>query len=133
MQTTKGPLLRTTPAFVRDDEGNCPIREVLDRIGDTWSLLVVMNLQSGPVRFNALRRKIEGISQRMLAVTLRSLETDGLVTRTVTPTTPPQVEYALTDMGQSLAVPVAALGDWAVANRHAVRKRQQAFAAQKAA
>lgn len=127
------PVLEETPAFVRDDEGNCPIREVLDRIGDTWSLLVIMNLQAGPVRFNALRRRIEGISQRMLAVTLRGLEADGLVSRTVTPTMPPQVDYALTPMGQSLAVPVAALGDWAVANRHAVRERQRSFAAQKAA
>ena len=126
------PLERNA-AFIRDDEGNCPIREVLDRIGDTWSLLVIKNLQAGPVRFNALRRKIEGISQRMLAVTLRSLEADGLVTRTVAPTMPPQVEYALTDIGQSLAIPVAALGDWAVANRHAVRERRQAFAARKAA
>jgi DNA-binding HxlR family transcriptional regulator len=125
--------LERNAAFIRDDEGNCPIREVLDRIGDTWSLLVIMNLQAGPVRFNALRRKIEGISQRMLAVTLRSLEADGLVTRTVTPTTPPQVDYALTEMGQSLAVPVAALGDWAVANRRSVRERQRSFAARKAA
>jgi DNA-binding HxlR family transcriptional regulator len=127
------PRLEDTPAFSRDDEGNCPIREVLDLIGDTWSLLVIMNLQDGPVRFNALRRRIEGISQRMLAVTLRGLEADGVVTRTVTPTMPPQVEYALTTMGQSLAVPVAALGDWAVANRRAVRERQRAFAERKAA
>ena len=133
MEKQRVPVLDKTPAFTPDDEGNCPIREVLDLIGDTWSLLVVMNLQDGPVRFNALRRRIEGISQRMLAVTLRGLEADGLVTRTVAPTTPPQVEYALTDMGQSLAIPVAALGDWAVANRRAVRKRRQAFVAQKAA
>jgi DNA-binding HxlR family transcriptional regulator len=129
----KAPVLGQTPAFVRDDEGNCPIREVLDLIGDTWSLLVVMNLQEGPVRFNALRRRIEGISQRMLAVTLRGLEADGLVTRTVTPTMPPQVEYALTDIGHSLAIPVAALGDWAVANRRAVRERRRAYAAQREA
>lgn len=127
------PVLETTAAFTPDSEGNCPIREVLDRIGDTWSLLVIMNLQAGPVRFNALRRRIEGISQRMLAVTLRSLEADGLVLRTVTPTTPPQVDYALTGMGQSLAVPVAALGDWAVANRRAVREGQKTFAARRAA
>jgi DNA-binding HxlR family transcriptional regulator len=130
MKTSRSDVsLEQDAAFIRDDEGNCPIREVLDRIGDTWSLLVIKNLQEGPVRFNALRRRIEGISQRMLAVTLRSLEADGLVTRTVTPTMPPQVEYALTEMGRSLAVPVAALGDWAVANRHAVREHRQAFAA----
>ena len=89
------PLLQCNPGFVQDGEG-CPIREVLDRVGDTWSLLVIINLQERPVRFNALRRSIEGISQRMLTVTLRSLERDGLVRRTVRPTTPPEVEYALT-------------------------------------
>ena len=85
------PVLDSIP----DGEG-CPIREVLDRVGDTWSLLVIINLQERPLRFNALRRSIEGISQRMLTVTLRSLERDGLVRRTVRPTTPPEVEYALT-------------------------------------
>ncbi|WP_416223129.1 winged helix-turn-helix transcriptional regulator, partial [Tianweitania sp.] len=107
------PLLQTNAGFALDAEGGCPIREVLDRVGDTWSLLVIFNLQGRPVRFNALRRMIEGISQRMLTVTLRSLERDGLVRRTVKPTTPPEVEYALTELGQSIAVPVAALGSWA--------------------
>jgi DNA-binding HxlR family transcriptional regulator len=83
---------------------------VLDRVGDTWSLLVIINLQEKPVRFNALKRGIEGISQRMLTVTLRSLERDGLIRRTVRPTTPPEVEYALTELGQSIAVPIGALG-----------------------
>ena len=105
------------PGFEPDGEGGCPIREVLDRVGDTWSVLVIINLKSQPLRFNALRRSIEGISQRMLTVTLRSLERDGLVSRTVRPTTPPEVEYALTGFGHSLAVPVAALGCWAAENR----------------
>lgn len=121
------PLLHTTPAFERDVNGNCPMRDVLDRVGDTWSLLVIINLQERPVRFNALRRAIEGISQRMLTVTLRSLERDGLVSRTVRPTTPPEVEYALTGLGHSIAVPIAALGLWAVQNRSRLRAARDAF------
>lgn len=121
------PLLHTTPGFESDGRGACPIREVLDRVGDTWSILVIINLQEQPVRFNALKRSIEGISQRMLTVTLRSLERDGLVTRTVRPTTPPEVEYGLTELGQSIAVPIAALGSWAANNRDHMRQARQAF------
>lgn len=125
-----GPLLRTTPGFEIDGQGSCPIREVLDRVGDTWSLMVVINLQQQPVRFNALKRAIEGISQRMLTVTLRSLERDGLVYRTVRPTTPPEVEYGLTELGQSIAVPIGALGSWAAANRNRMRCARDAFDAE---
>lgn len=121
------PLLYTTPGFATDADGNCPIREVLDRVGDTWSILVILNLQPASMRFNALKRTIEGISQRMLTVTLRSLERDGLVSRTVRPTTPPEVEYALTELGQSLAVPIAALGAWAAGNRDNLRSARAAF------
>lgn len=121
------PLLGASPAFAPDEAGSCPIREVLDRVGDTWSMLVIVNLQERPVRFNALRRAIEGISQRMLTVTLRSLERDGLVRRTVRPTTPPEVEYALTDLGHSIAAPMAALAAWAVRNRAAMRAAREAF------
>jgi DNA-binding HxlR family transcriptional regulator len=121
------PLLKTNAGFVEDRSGSCPIRDVLDRIGDTWSLLVIFNLQAQPVRFNALRRMIEGISQRMLTVTLRSLERDGLVRRTVRPTAPPEVEYALTELGQSIAVPVAALGLWAAQNRSRLSHARSAF------
>ncbi|MBB5701555.1 DNA-binding HxlR family transcriptional regulator [Ochrobactrum daejeonense] len=121
------PLLSSTPAFETDDGGSCPIREVLDRIGDTWSILVIFNLQGGSMRFNALRRAIEGISQRMLTVTLRSLERDGLVSRHVRPTSPPEVEYALTDLGHSLAGPVDVLGQWAVRNRAALRDARSRF------
>ncbi len=120
-------LLSSTPAFVRDAEGACPIREVLDRVGDTWSILVIFNLQAGPMRFNALRRAIEGISQRMLTVTLRSLERDGLVSRHVKPVSPPEVEYALTALGHSLAGPVHGLGLWAVENRAAMRMARACF------
>ncbi len=121
------PLLHTTPGFETDGGNTCPIREVLDRVGDTWSILVIINLQAQSVRFNALKRAIEGISQRMLTVTLRSLERDGLVTRTVRPTTPPEVEYALTELGQSIAVPIAALGSWAASNRDRMRQAREAF------
>ncbi|MGH6859435.1 MAG: winged helix-turn-helix transcriptional regulator [Phyllobacterium sp.] len=121
------PLLESMPAMQRDGLGSCPMREVLDIVGDTWSLLTLINLQSGPRRFNALRRMIEGISQRMLTVTLRSLEREGLVLRTVRPTSPPQVTYALTDVGQSIAVPVCALGDWAAANREHLRRAREIF------
>ena len=121
------PLLTSNPGFVSAGPEGCPIRDILDRVGDTWSMLVVFNLQQSPQRFNALRRAIEGISQRMLTVTLRSLERDGLVVRTVRPTTPPEVEYALTELGYSIAVPVAALGNWAAENRGSVRAARQEF------
>ncbi|HEY5819751.1 MAG TPA: helix-turn-helix domain-containing protein [Mesorhizobium sp.] len=124
---TGSPLLESDPGFRSDPFGTCPIREVLDRVGDTWSLLVIANLQPRPQRFNALRRSIEGISQRMLTVTLRSLERDGLVARTVRPTTPPEVEYALTELGHSIAEPVAALSQWAAKNRDRLRAAQAEF------
>lgn len=121
------PLLHTNPGFELDGSGNCPIREVLDRVGDTWSILVIINLQPRPMRFNALKRAIEGISQRMLTVTLRSLERDGLVSRTVRPTTPPEVEYALTELGRSIAVPIGALGLWASQNRGRLSDARKRF------
>jgi len=123
------PLLSSTAAFQSDPEGEgpCPIREVLDRVGDTWSILVVFNLQMGSMRFNALRRSVEGISQRMLTVTLRSLERDGLVARHVRPTSPPEVTYSLTDLGHSLAVPIDVLGQWAVKNRENMRDARLRF------
>ncbi len=105
----------------------CPIRDVLDRIGDAWSLLVMMELGKGPCRFNALRRVIEPISQRMLAVTLRHLERDGLVSRTVLPLTPPQVEYALTPLGSSLIERLDPLRDWAEQNQRRVHVARAAF------
>src|SRR4051794_26350244 len=124
------PVLLANPGFEPDGQGGCPIREVLDRVGDAWSVLVVINLKSRPTRFNALRRSIEGISQRMLTVTLRSLERDGLVRRMVRPTTPPEVEYSLTELGLSLAAPIGALGRWAAANRDTMRKSRAEFDSQ---
>lgn len=103
--------------IARPLEPTCPIRDVLNRLGDAWSVLVILRLGDGPMRFNALKRAVGAISQRMLTVTLRSLERDGLVTRTVHPTNPPQVEYALTGLGGTLAHPIGALADWAVTHR----------------
>jgi len=97
--------------------GLCPARAVLDRIGDAWSVLVVLKLRDSNMRFNALKRDIGGVSQRMLTVTLRNLERDGLVARRVFDTVPPQVEYSLTQLGHSLAAPVAVLNDWASHNQ----------------
>src|SRR3954453_20703461 len=94
-------------------EGSCrAVASVLARVGDKWSVLVIMMLTDGPQRFNELKRKIGGISQRMLTLTLRGLERDGLVTRPMFPTTPPRVDYDLTDLGRGLAQPVQALGTW---------------------
>jgi len=93
--------------------GDCRVREVLDRVGDKWSLYVIETLGGETRRFRDLRRMIDGISQRMLTVTLRGLERDGLVTRTVHPTVPPQVEYALTPMGRTLLETVCTLLRWA--------------------
>lgn len=92
------------------------VASVLARVGDKWSVFVIMTLIGGPQRFNELKRTIGGISQRMLTLTLRGLERDGLVTRTVFPTIPPRVDYELTDLGRGLAQPVQALGQWAFAH-----------------
>lgn len=96
----------------------CGIRDILDRIGDTWSVLVAIELRlHGPRRFGQLRRSVDGISQRMLTVTLRRLQRDGLIDRTVLDTSPPQVEYSLTRVGHSLTGVLKELVDWAAANR----------------
>jgi DNA-binding HxlR family transcriptional regulator len=111
----------------RVDPKDCPVRDVLDRIGDKWSVLVVALLRDGPMRFNELRRSIDGISQRMLTLTLRGLERDGLVTRTVTPTTPPRVDYELTELGRTLIDPIMALAEWAEKNRAAIQTARSGF------
>jgi DNA-binding HxlR family transcriptional regulator len=108
--------------------GDCrAVSEVLDRVGDKWSVLVVVMLGDGPKRFNQLRRSIATISQRMLTLTLRGLERDGLVTRTVFPTIPPRVDYALTDLGRSLLGPVDALGRWARQHHAAIVRAREKF------
>lgn len=104
-----------------------PITDILTRVGDKWSVMVVMLLGNGTKRFNEMRRVIGGISQRMLTLTLRGLERDGLVTRTVFPTVPPRVDYALTDLGRSLLIPISALGAWAYGHRDAIDAARLAF------
>jgi len=89
------------------------VASILARVGDKWSVFVIMLLGNGPRRFNEIKRMVGGISQRMLTLTLRGLERDGLVTRTVFPTIPPRVDYELTDLGRALWQPVEALGKWA--------------------
>jgi DNA-binding HxlR family transcriptional regulator len=96
---------------------SCQLREVLDRVGDKWSVLIMAVLGSGPRRYSDLRRAIDGISQRMLTLTLRSLERDGLVTRTVTPSSPPRVDYGLTAVGQTLSAEVSSLISWSERHR----------------
>ncbi len=104
-----------------------PITDILTRVGDKWSVMVVMLLGNGTKRFNEMRRLIGGISQRMLTLTLRGLERDGLVTRTVFPTVPPRVDYALTELGRSLLIPISALGAWAYGHRDAIDAARLAF------
>jgi DNA-binding HxlR family transcriptional regulator len=103
------------------------ISDVLARVGDKWSVLVVTRLGAGSMRFNELRRSIGGISQRMLTLTLRGLERDGLVTRTVFPTIPPRVDYALTPLGRDLLEPVSALGEWATRNQAKIARARERF------
>ncbi|PVM92721.1 winged helix-turn-helix transcriptional regulator [Caulobacter endophyticus] len=105
------------PAPHEDDRQRCrALGAVLDRIGDKWVVMVVGALSNGPMRFNAIKRMIGGVSQRMLTLTLRGMERDGLVTRTQFPTIPPRVDYELTPLGQSLLGPLLTLSEWATAN-----------------
>jgi DNA-binding HxlR family transcriptional regulator len=120
---SKGPVLPPQPHH-DDCRG---VASVLARVGDKWSVLVIMMLRNGPKRFNELKREIGGISQRMLTLTLRGLERDGLVTRTVFPTIPPRVDYELTDLGRGLAKPVMALGEWAMTHRDKIEGARDRF------
>jgi len=103
------------------------VSEVLSRVGDKWTILVVSELGHGPRRFNEIRRALGSISQRMLTLTLRALERDGLVTRTVFPTIPPRVDYELTKLGRSLLEPVSGIGLWARQNRQAIQDARHRF------
>ena len=114
MKDPKDPVCRT-------------ISTLLSRIGDKWTVLVVQTLGEGSKRFNELRREIPSVSQRMLTLTLRNLERDGLVNRTVTPTIPPRVDYELTELGHSLQQPICALASWALANVEAIHAAQARF------
>jgi DNA-binding HxlR family transcriptional regulator len=106
---------------------NCPTRHMLDRIADKYTVLVMVFLQDTPRRFSELQRMITGVSQKVLTQTLRSLERDGLLTRTVYPEVPPRVEYALTPLGETLIKPLAALREWAEANIEAVEVAQMEY------
>jgi len=103
------------------------VREILDLVGDKWTLYIIATLRSGPVRFNELRRQIDGISQRMLTINLRGLERDGLVKRTLFPTIPPRVDYELTELGRTLLAPVMALVTWANSNQENIRGARARF------
>jgi DNA-binding HxlR family transcriptional regulator len=117
-----------TPRHKNLPGGDCAaVSDVLARIGDKWSVLVVTRLGAGPLRFNELRRSIGSISQRMLTLTLRGLERDGLVTRTVFPTIPPRVDYELTPLGRDLLAPVSSLGDWAIRNQAKIARARDQF------
>ncbi|GHJ93397.1 transcriptional regulator [Streptomyces sp. NE5-10] len=121
----------TTPAALepcgREDHPDCGIRDLQDRIGDKWSVFVIVELASGPRRFRALQRAVDGISQRMLTLTVRRLERDGLVLRTVYPTVPAQVDYRLTETGAGLTHLVKALADWSLAHRAVISDARRAY------
>ena len=106
---------------------NCPVRDVLDKISDKWSMLLVMTLASGPRRFNQLRREVPDISQKMLTQTLRELQRDGMVEREVFATKPPSVEYRLTELGRSIVVPFGHLIVWANQNHPRIDQARTAF------
>jgi DNA-binding HxlR family transcriptional regulator len=106
---------------------DCPSRRLLDRIGDRWTVLIVGALDVGPRRFTEIAADVEGISQKMLTQTLRSLERDGFVARTAYPVVPPHVEYELTELGRSLQNPLRALERWAIENMDDVVERQDAY------
>ncbi|HEX4847445.1 MAG TPA: helix-turn-helix domain-containing protein [Novosphingobium sp.] len=108
-------------------QSECPARAVLDHVGDKWALLVLHRLSEGPVRFNALRRDIHGLSQKVLSQVLKRLERDGLVSRTVIATVPVTVEYALTGLGECLTANVGPLLRWAEANMEAIKAAQTAY------
>jgi Predicted transcriptional regulators len=104
-----------------------PVGEILSQIGGKWTVLIINRLNNGPLRFSDLKRLIGGISQKVLTATLRDLEMDGFITRTVTPTIPPRVDYELTELGRDLQKPLEQLSDWAVANRARVLEARERF------
>ncbi len=110
----------------------CPTRSLLDRLADKWSVMVLSTLDDGPMRFNALRRRIEGVSQKMLSQTVRQLERDGLVSRLVEPTVPVSVTYALTPLGRTLVVAIQPIIDWAETRMGSVAAAQAEYDARAA-
>ncbi len=120
----KAPVLPPNAHLGSDCRG---VASILSRVGDKWSVFIIMLLGGGPRRFNEIKRMVGGISQRMLTLTLRGLERDGLVTRTVFPTIPPRVDYELTDLGRGLSQPVEALGKWAFDHRTEIESARMQF------
>lgn len=116
-----------SPRHMPEPERCAALSQVLARVGDKWTVLVVGMLSGGPMRFNEIRRSVDGISQRMLTLTLRGLERDGLVTRTVYPTIPPRVDYELTPLGTTLIAPLGELAEWARSNRGEIDAARQSF------
>lgn len=127
--TIRKPQERTAliPSNLHVPEDCRAVSEILARVGDKWTVLVVGVLGDGPKRFSEIRRALGSISQRMLTLTLRGLERDGLVTRTVFPAIPPRVDYELTKLGRSLLKPVSGLGLWARQNRAAIQDARKRF------
>lgn len=123
------------PLTDTSQQSNCSaMSDVLNRIGDKWSVMVVgMMGRNGTLRFNELKRLINGVSQRMLTLTLRNLERDGLVTRTIYPEVPPRVEYSLTELGKTLQGPIAALWDWSAENHEAIVEARSIYDARESA
>jgi DNA-binding HxlR family transcriptional regulator len=122
---------RTAPGHTRVSDPNShdcrAVSGILQRIGDKWSVLIISRLGEGPRRFNEIKRMIGGISQRMLTLTLRNLERDGLVKRTVTPTVPPRVDYELTELGLDLLVPIQGLASWAIEHTPCITAARDRF------
>ena len=117
----------TSPGGIEYDPNICPVRHVLDGVGDKWTILVITALKPGSQRFSELKRAIPDISQRMLTQTLRKLERDGYLTRTVTPTIPPRVDYDLTDLGRSLVSQLEPLAAWALGSRAAIARARAEY------
>lgn len=118
----------TTPAVLGDPyNADCPTRRILDRIGDRWTVLIIGVLGEHDARFSELRRRIHGVSQKMLTQTLRGLERDGIVRRTVFPEVPIRVEYALTDAGRTLLAPLRALQEWSIEHLSDVAAAQESY------
>jgi DNA-binding HxlR family transcriptional regulator len=122
-------MLKVTVIEKKDAE-NCPIRDVLDRIGDKWSILILCVLEDGEKRFNELKRTVGDITQRVLTNTLRKLEADGYITRQVIPTSPPKVSYALTDRGRDLLALIVPIIAWAETHHDKIRESRHAYKTQ---
>lgn len=111
-----------------NDHHDCrPVGEILAQIGGKWTVLIINRLNGGPLRFGEIKREVGGISQKVLTATLRDLEMDGFVTRTVTPSIPPRVDYELTPLGRDLQIPLQAIADWAMRNRPKVLDARRAY------